>query len=87
MLPEARNYGIATPVFLEGRVLMSAGQDPDSGSGRGAAFSIDPGKRGDITEAGRVWQYEKINRSISTAAVGGGLAFLSDFDGICTAWT
>ena len=80
--PEARNYGISTPVFLEGKVLMSAGQDPDSGSGRGAAYSIDPAKRGDITEAGRVWQYEKINRSISTAAVGGGLAFLSDFDGI-----
>lgn len=79
--PKARNYGISTPVFSEGKVLMSAGQDPDSGSGHGAAYSIDPAKRGDITESGRVWQYEKINRSISTAAVGNGLAFLSDFDG------
>ena len=61
---------------------MSAGQDPDNGSGRGAAYSINPAKRGDITESGKVWQYEKINRSISTAAVGNGLAFLSDIDGI-----
>ena len=80
--PKDRNYGISTPVFSEGKVLMSAGQDPDSGSGRGAAYSINPAKRGDITESGKVWQYEKINRSISTAAVGNGLAFLSDFDGI-----
>jgi outer membrane protein assembly factor BamB len=63
-------------------VLATPEQDPDSGSGRGAAYSINPAKRGDITESGNVWQYEKINRSISTAAVGNGLAFLSDFDGI-----
>ncbi len=80
--PRERNYGISTPVFSEGKVLMSAGQDPDSGSGRGAAYSIDPSKRGDITESGKVWQYDNINRSISTAAVGNGLAFLSDLDGI-----
>ncbi len=80
--PDDRNYGIATPVFSEGKVLMSAGQDPDKGSGPGRTFSIDPAKRGDITESGKVWQYEKINRSISTAAVGNGLAFLSDFDGV-----
>jgi outer membrane protein assembly factor BamB len=77
-----RNYGVSTPVFIEGKVLMSAGQDPDSGSGRGAAYCIDPAKRGDITESGNVWQYEKIKRSISTAAVGDGLAFLSDLDGV-----
>ena len=61
---------------------MSVGQDPDSGSGRGPAYSINPAKRGDITESGKVWQYDKINRSISTAAVGDGLAFLSDLKGI-----
>ena len=27
--PEERNYGVSTPVFSEGKVLMSAGQDPD----------------------------------------------------------
>ena len=80
--PGARNSGISTPVFSEGKLLMSAGQDPDSGSGRGGAYLINPAKRGDITESGKVWHYDKINRSISTAAVGNGLAFLSDFDGV-----
>ncbi|MBI1790623.1 MAG: PQQ-like beta-propeller repeat protein [Acidobacteria bacterium] len=80
--PRARNYGISTPVFSEGNVLMSAGQDPDSGSGHGSAYRIDPAKRGDITESGKAWHYEKINRSISTAAIGDGLAFLSDLDGV-----
>jgi len=80
-VPEERNYGVSTPVFSDGRVLMSVGQDPDKGNGPGCAYSIDPAKRGDITESGRVWQYEKINRSISTAAVASGLAFLSDLQG------
>ena len=52
------------------------------GNGPGLAYSIDPAKRGDITESGKVWQYEEIHRSISTAAVGNGLAFLSDIDGV-----
>lgn len=81
-VPEERNYGVSTPVFTEGKVLMSVGQDPDKGNGSGLAYSINPVKRGDITESGKIWQYEKINRSISTAAVGDGLAFLSDFMGI-----
>jgi outer membrane protein assembly factor BamB len=79
--PDARNYGISTPVFHEGKVLVSVGQDPDKGNGPGLAWSVDPTRRGDITVSGKVWQYEKINRSISTAAVGDGLAFLSAFDG------
>ncbi len=80
--PEARNYGISTPVFDEGRVLMSVGQDPDKGNAPGLAWSVDPTKRGDITDSGKVWRYEKINRSISTAAVGNELVFLSAFDGV-----
>ena len=61
---------------------MSVGQDPDSGNGVGHAYCIDPAQRGDITESGRVWQYDKINRSISTAAVADGLVYVSDFEGI-----
>jgi outer membrane protein assembly factor BamB len=78
---EARNYGVATPVLSDGKVVISVGQDPDMGNGRGRAFSIDPAKRGDITESGKVWQCDQINRSISTAAIADGLAFLSDFKG------
>jgi outer membrane protein assembly factor BamB len=80
--PKTRNYGVATPVFSEGRVFMSVGQDPDHPNGVGHTYAIDPAHRGDITESGRVWQYDMINRSISTAAVADGLVYVSDLKGI-----
>jgi outer membrane protein assembly factor BamB len=79
--PKTRNYGVSTPVFSGGNVFMSVGQDPDSGNGIGHTYCIDPARRGDITETGRLWQYDKISRSISTAAVADGLVFISDLKG------
>jgi outer membrane protein assembly factor BamB len=80
--PKTRNYGVATPVFSQGRVLMSVGQDPDHPNGVGHTYSIDPARRGDITQSGRVWKYDGINRSMSTAASADGLVYLSDLKGI-----
>jgi outer membrane protein assembly factor BamB len=82
VFPKTRNYGVSTPVFSGGKVFMSSGQDPDSGNGIGHTYCIDPTRRGDVNESGRVWQYDKINRSISTAAVADGLVFISDFKGL-----
>ncbi len=79
--PKTRNYVISTPVFYDGKVYLSSGQDPENGQGVGHMYSIDPTKRGDITESGRVWHFDKIRRSVSTAAVGDGLVFISDFTG------
>lgn len=80
--PRTRNYGVSTPVFSGGRVFMSVGQDPDHPNGVGHTYCIDPARRGDITETGRVWQYGAIRRSISTAAVADGLVYVSDLQGI-----
>jgi outer membrane protein assembly factor BamB len=80
--PRTRNYGVSTPVFSGGKVFMSVGKDPDSGQGIGHIYCIDPARRGDITESGKVWQYDKISRSISTAAVADGLVYISDYKGI-----
>jgi outer membrane protein assembly factor BamB len=79
--PKTRNYGVSTPVFSGGRVYMSVGQDPDHPNGAGSTYCIDPTRRGDITESGRVWQYDKIRRSISTAAVADGLIYVADLRG------
>jgi outer membrane protein assembly factor BamB len=79
--PRTKNDGIATPVFHDGMVFMSVGQDPESGEGVGHMYAVDPRKRGDITETGRAWQYDKIRRSISTAAIADGLVYISDFSG------
>ena len=40
--PKTRNDGIATPVFFEGKVFMSVGQDPESGEGVGHMYCVDP---------------------------------------------
>ncbi|MGH9175281.1 MAG: PQQ-binding-like beta-propeller repeat protein, partial [Vicinamibacterales bacterium] len=79
--PKTRNEVIATPVIFENVVYIANGQDPEHGEGVGHAYAIDATKRGDITESGRLWHYEKIRRSISTAAIKDGLIYLSDFSG------
>jgi outer membrane protein assembly factor BamB len=80
--PKTRNYGVATPVFSGGRVFVSVGQDPDHPNGVGHAYAIDPGQRGDVTATGKVWQYDAIRRSISTAAVADGFVYLADMKGV-----
>jgi len=79
--PKTRNEVIATPVIWENKVFIANGQDPEHGEGVGHLYSIDATKRGDITETGRLWHYDKIRRSISTGAVYNGLLFYSDFSG------
>ena len=79
--PKTRNDAIATPVFHDGKIYLSVGQDPEHGEGTGHMYCIDPSKSGDITDTGRVWQYDKIRRTISTAAVADGLVYIADFSG------
>jgi outer membrane protein assembly factor BamB len=79
--PKTRNEVISTPVIVGDVVYISNGQDPEHGEGVGHAYAIDATKRGDITQSGRIWQYDKIRRSISTAAIKDGLIYLADFSG------
>jgi len=78
---KTRNELISTPVYYEGLVYIANGQDPEHGEGVGHMYAIDPTKRGDITESGRVWHYDKIRRSISTASIVDGLVYMADFSG------
>jgi outer membrane protein assembly factor BamB len=79
--PRTRNELIATPVIVDDVVYIANGQDPEHGEGVGHFYAIDGTKRGDITQSGLVWHYEKIRRSISTAAVADGLVYIADFSG------
>ena len=79
--PRTRNELIATPVIYQDRVYIGNGQDPEHGEGVGHFYAIDATKRGDITESGRIWHYDKIRRTISTAAVADGLVYIADFSG------
>jgi len=79
--PKTRNEVISTPVIVDNVVYIANGQDPEHGEGVGHAYAIDATKRGDITETGRIWHFDKIRRSISTAAVKDGLVYMADFSG------
>jgi outer membrane protein assembly factor BamB len=79
--PKTRNELISTPVVYDGLVYIANGQDPEHGEGVGHLYAIDPTKRGDITKTGLVWHYDKIRRSISTAAVVDGIVYFPDFSG------
>lgn len=79
--PRTRNEIVSTPVIWRNKVFIANGQDPESGQGPGHLYAIDATKRGDITSTGRLWQYDKIKRSISTGAIANGLLFYADFTG------
>jgi outer membrane protein assembly factor BamB len=79
--PRTRNELIATPVVYQDVVYIANGQDPEHGEGVGHMYAIDGTKRGDITKTGQIWHFDKIRRSISTAAIADGLVYISDFSG------
>jgi outer membrane protein assembly factor BamB len=72
---------IATPVFYRNRIYVAVGQDPRHGRGRGILHSIDAAKTGDISESGRLWSYDKLDRTLSTASLADGLLYIADFNG------
>src|SRR5439155_21978279 len=79
--PKTRNEIISTPVIIDNVVYIANGQDPEHGEGVGHMYAIDATKRGDITKSGMIWHYDKIRRSISTAAVRDGMVYIADFSG------
>ncbi|HVS38954.1 MAG TPA: PQQ-binding-like beta-propeller repeat protein, partial [Gemmataceae bacterium] len=72
---------IATPVFYKDRVYVAIGEDPMHGRGRGMLHCIDATKTGDITETGRIWSYDGLDRTISSATIAGGLLYIPDIAG------
>jgi outer membrane protein assembly factor BamB len=72
---------IATPVFYKNRVYIAIGRDPAHGRGRGALWCIDATQTGDITQTGKVWCYQGLDRSLSTVSIADGLLYVSDVAG------
>jgi len=72
---------ISTPVFHGGRVYVTIGQDPAHGRGRGMLHCIDPTGTGDITESGRIWANDDVERTMASVAIDDGLLYVVDFAG------
>lgn len=68
---------IATPVFHKNRVYVAIGQDPEHGEGVGNLVCVD------AANGKLVWNYDKINRTISTVSIDPttGLLFVADYSG------
>jgi hypothetical protein len=79
--PKGPSEIIATPVLHKNRIYVAQGQDPEHGEGVGVLTCLDATKTGDITQTGKLWTYDKINRSISTVSIYNGLIFVADFSG------
>ena len=72
----------ATPTFWKNRVYVAIGQDPEHGEGVGNLVCVDPTGKGDVTKTKKIWNFQKINRSISTTSITPeGLLFIGDFSG------
>ena len=71
---------IATPVFYRNRVYVAIGGDPLHGSrnSQGNLVCIDPTKTGDVTRSGKVWDYDKLSGTLTTASIADGLVFVID---------
>ncbi|MFT5462624.1 MAG: outer membrane protein assembly factor BamB [Planctomycetota bacterium] len=65
---------LATPVTWDGKVYCVIGQDPEHGEGIGNLVCMN-------AKGEELWSYRKINRSLSTMAIGGGLVVAADFSG------
>ncbi len=72
---------IATPVFFNHRIYVPIGRDPEHGRGRGVLHCIDATRTGDITQSGRVWTYQGLDRSLSTVSIADGLVYVCDVGG------
>jgi len=72
---------IGTPVLVRDRIYVALGRDPEHGRGRGALHCVDARGTGDITQSGRVWLYQGLDRTLATASVSEGLLYLADVAG------
>jgi outer membrane protein assembly factor BamB len=72
---------IGTPVFYSNRVYVAIGRDPEHGRGRGALHCLDATQTGDITRTGRIWIYQGLDRTLSTASIADGLVYVCDVGG------
>ena len=72
---------IGTPVLHKNRIYVAIGQDPMHGRGKGMLHCIDAAKTGDITKSGRIWTYDRLDRTMATVSIAGGLLYISDVAG------
>ena len=77
----SRGSIIASPIFVEGRVIVAMGLSPGHGNGPSFIHAISPDGQGDITESGRLWTSREVGRVVGTPLVKDGLLYVGDLGG------
>ena len=72
---------LGMPVFVDGRVYVTAGGDLWWGKRRSVLKCIDASGEGDITRTNQVWSYDMPRETTSTPAVYDGMVFTADCGG------
>lgn len=72
---------IGSPVFHDGRIYVTIGQDPLHGAGRGALTCLRADGSGDVSRTGVLWRYLGLGRSLSTVSVADGLVYAAEHAG------
>ena len=72
---------IGCPVIYKDRVYVAIGRDPEHGRGRGALWCIDASRHGDVTQSGKLWCYQGLDRSLCTVSIADGLLYVADVAG------
>lgn len=66
------------PVFVDGRVYVTAGGDFWWGKRQSWLKCIDPTKEGDVTKTAEVWSYPMATHCMGTPAIKDGLVYIGD---------
>lgn len=83
----ATGHGIvASPVYVNGRLIVVHGEDPSHTCQPGMVFAINPaGGTGDITNTGEVWRYagtpNGLQFAVSSPLVVGNVVYVADMAG------
>ena len=92
---DERNFFLNSPVLHKGRVYFAGGRDVESGEGPGRLVCLDPKKRGDLSleledrpgsgkpnpNAGAVWHFDELGRTMSNVAIHDGFVVAVDLSG------
>lgn len=81
---KSSNQLVATPVYLDHRLLIAIGPNPEAGGVPGCLRAIDARKTGDVTKTAELWKFgpKNFGCSISTVAARDGLVYIPELDGI-----
>ena len=77
----SRSSIIASPIFVDDRVIFAMGQDPFHGNGPSSIHAVSPNGQGDITQSGHLWTSRAIGRVVGTPIARDGLLYVGDLGG------